>query len=161
MIIRSTALLSKKIHTPLTQSLPLDPNPFADWTARLFTAHRVQYIVVSNTISLYSTLMFGKGVIDASSFIRRLESSLKEQLISDGFSFHYERLIAPSITCVAHSKAISQSVTGSMNDIVKHAKFHISERDLSPIECARKVSELPMKSLNYQTPIEVFKKMKP
>ncbi len=36
MILRITAKLGKKIGVSPPGSLPADPNPFADWSARLF-----------------------------------------------------------------------------------------------------------------------------
>jgi hypothetical protein len=44
MIIRVSAKLGKKIHVMPTQSLSLDANPFADWSAHIFTADRTQYM---------------------------------------------------------------------------------------------------------------------
>jgi hypothetical protein len=43
-------------------ALPLDGNPFADWSANLFVADRTKYILLSNTRSFYSTVMYGKGI---------------------------------------------------------------------------------------------------
>ena len=42
--------------------MPLDGNPFADWSANLFVADRTQYILLSNTRPFYSTVMYGKGI---------------------------------------------------------------------------------------------------
>ena len=64
MILRVTAKLGKKIGIDPATRLDRDPNPFTDWTADLFRAGRVQYILVTNTASLYSMLMYGKGIID-------------------------------------------------------------------------------------------------
>ncbi len=62
MIIRLTAKLGKKIKNIPSATLPPDSNPFADWSAHLFTAERRQYILVANTSSLYSVVMPGKGI---------------------------------------------------------------------------------------------------
>jgi uncharacterized protein DUF6933 len=45
--------LGKKIHLAPARWLPADANPFADWSAHLFTAERVQYLMLTNTASLY------------------------------------------------------------------------------------------------------------
>ena len=71
MIIRTSASLNKKIHVAPELSLPLASNPYADWSARLFTADRAQYIVVTNTTSLYSALMHGCGITNDGAFIQR------------------------------------------------------------------------------------------
>ena len=121
MIVRVSAKLGKKIRVSPTESLPADPNPFADWSAHLFTADRVQYILMTNTLSLYSMVMYGKGVTDDNQFLSRMTSYMGEFIRDDGHAFIYERLIAPSSARVAFSKPLNRSVTGSMNELVwKH-----------------------------------------
>ena len=71
MIFRLSQKLNTKIKAGALRALPLDDNPFADWSAHLFVADRTQYILVSNTKSLYSTVMFGKGITDDGHFIER------------------------------------------------------------------------------------------
>jgi len=61
MILRVTAKLGKKIKSIPTETLPLDADPFADWSAHLFTAERRQYILLANTTSLYTVVMPGRG----------------------------------------------------------------------------------------------------
>jgi hypothetical protein len=60
MIFRLSQKLNTKIKAGTLPALPLDKNPIADWSAHLFVADRTQYILLSNTKSLYSTVMFGK-----------------------------------------------------------------------------------------------------
>jgi uncharacterized protein DUF6933 len=57
MIFRLTQKLASKIHVRLSRCLTPAENPFADWTGHLFTADRAQYIIVANTVSLYSVVM--------------------------------------------------------------------------------------------------------
>ena len=45
MIIRLTQKLAAKLGETPTTALPRDPDLFADWTANLFTANRVLYII--------------------------------------------------------------------------------------------------------------------
>lgn len=59
MILRLSQKLCTKIEAGSLKAMPLDDNPFADWSANLFVADRTQYILVSNTKSLYSTVLFG------------------------------------------------------------------------------------------------------
>ena len=55
MIVRVSAKLGKKIDLSPDRVLPAHPNPFADWSSHLFRADRTQYILITNTASLYST----------------------------------------------------------------------------------------------------------
>ena len=65
-------LPGKKIHLNPEKSLPADDNPFADGSTHLFSADRTQYILISNTASLYSMVMFGKGITDGGQFLDRI-----------------------------------------------------------------------------------------
>ena len=67
MIFRLSQKLNAKIKAGTLPALPLDENPFADWSAGLFLVGRTQYILLSNTKSLYSTVLPGKGVTDETS----------------------------------------------------------------------------------------------
>ena len=71
MIIRLSQKLTKKINAGKQTEMPLDENPYADWSCHLFTADRTQYIILSNTASLYSCVMYGQGITDDSRFIER------------------------------------------------------------------------------------------
>jgi hypothetical protein len=49
MILRLSQKLSTKIKAGTLKAMPLDENPYADWTCHLFAVDRTQYILVSNT----------------------------------------------------------------------------------------------------------------
>ncbi len=66
MIFRLSQKLASKLKEGSLPSLPLDENPYADWSAHLFTADRTQCIIISNTKSLYSAVLYGRGITDSS-----------------------------------------------------------------------------------------------
>src|SRR6185295_5840525 len=111
---------------PLSAQPPSE-NPYADWSAHLFSADRTQYILLSNTRSLYSTVLYGKGISNDSHLIDRALSNLREFLEDDGLEFVYRRLIAPASATVRFAKALDRSVTGSMNELTTHAKAWLAE----------------------------------
>src|SRR5947209_16837655 len=106
MIFRLTHKLSSKIKVGSLPTLPLDDNPLADWSAALFVAGRTQFILLSNTKSLYSTVMPGKGIVAAADFIDRALSSIREFLQHCGREAVYERFIAPASARVRFAKAL-------------------------------------------------------
>ena len=160
MIFRLSQKLAKKIKEASSQSLPPDPNPFADWSCHLFTADRTQYILVTNTASLYSVVMYGKGITTDYEFIDRVVECIREFMHYDGQDFIYRKFVAPASGAVRFSKALNRSITGSMNDLVYHAKMWLTERELSPHDTSFKLNEIPFSSLKYQFPREVFKALK-
>jgi hypothetical protein len=159
MVVRLTARLAAKIHTTPATSVPLDPNPFADWSAHVFTAARVQYLLVTNTVSLYSVVLFGRGVTDSGRFLDHALSDLGELLREDGFESLYERHVVPSAGRVIFGKALNRAVTGSMNDLVRQAQFDLVEQGLAPFETAQRLNEAPMSYLEYDSPRAAFAAM--
>ena len=163
MILRLSQKLAKKLKVGTLPPLPLDENPYADWSANLFTADRTQYIILTNTQSLYSVVMFGKGIADDSRFIGRALDNIREFMERDGQEFAYRRLIAPASGNVRFAKSLNRSVTGSMNDMVFHAKGWLTEGELSPYDVGFKLNQIPMsaikgkKSERYGIPREAFK----
>ncbi len=161
MIVRVSGKIGKKIHVSPAQSLPADSNPFADWSTHLFTADRVQYILITNTPSLYSMVMYGRGITDDSQFLGQIASTIGEFMRDDGHTFLFQRLIAPSTACVAFSKPLNRAVIGSMNDLVFQAKVLLIEQEMSPWDTSFRLNEVPMSYLKYANPREAFRSLKP
>jgi hypothetical protein len=159
MIVRLSQKLATKIHEKPTKSLPLDENPYADWSGHLFTADRAQYIIVTNTASLYSAVFFGRGITDDNQFLRRALDTIREVMDDDGLEFIHRRFVAPSAGVIQFSKALDRSVTGSMNDMVQCAKFLLAEQELSPFDIAFKLNEMPMSALKHANPREALKNL--
>jgi hypothetical protein len=162
MIFRLSQKLANKIKAGTLVEMPLDKNTLADWSAHLFLADRTQYILLSSTVSLYSTVMYGKGITNDSQFIERALSSIREYMEDDGHGAAYERFIVPASTTLTFAKALNRSVTGSMNDMTKHAAFLLVEGDISPFDIGSQLNKIPMSALkhdgsHYGFPRDVFK----
>jgi len=162
VIIRLSQKLAKKIDAGALDTVPLDENPYADWSAHLFTADRTQYIILSNTASLYSCVMYGKGTTNDGKFIERALSTIREFMQDDGQQFAYRKFIAPATGTVQFAKALNRSVTGSMNDHVQAAKFMLAD-EMAPSEIGDRLNETPLSALTdadgrkYAMPREAFK----
>ena len=150
MIFRLSDKLNARIRAGTLATLPLDENPFADWSAGLFLVGRSQHILVTNTKSLYSTVLAGKGVTDEKTFVERALSSLREFMDADGQEGVYERLVGPVSGSVQFAKALNRSVTGSMNDMTKHAAFWLAAGDVSPVEIGTWLKGIPMSALRLE-----------
>ena len=157
MIFRLSQKIAKKIKVGPTESPPLDANQYADWSAHLFIADRTQYVILTNTASLYSMVMYGRGIANDNQFIKAALDALHEFMADDGQEFIFRRFIAPSSATVQFSKALNRSVTGSMNDLVYHAQMWLTEGESSPFDASCKLNEMPMSALKYANPREVFK----
>ena len=150
MIFRLSQKLAKKLKISLPKPAPADPNPFADWSAHLFTADRTQYLILTNTPSLYSTVIYGRGISNDSQFLDRALSAIREFMVDDGQEFIFRRFIAPAAGTVRFASALNRSVTGSMNDLVDEAKMRLTEDELSPFDVGFKLNDMPMSYLDYK-----------
>jgi hypothetical protein len=161
MILRLTQKLAKKIKEAPAASLASEVNPYADWSGHVFTADRTQYIIVSNTMSLYSMVFYGSGVTDLSRFMGDLQSFMADYMSRDGYEFQFRRFIVPEMTEIRISKLTDRQVIGSMDDLVYNCKVHLIENGLSPFDAAQRINDMPMSYLNYASPKEAFARMKP
>ena len=165
MIFRLSQKLTAKIQPGPLATVPLDANPFADWSAHLFIAGRTQYILLSNTKSLYSTIMFGRGITDDRRFMERALSNIRDFMEDHGQGFVHQRLIAPSTDQIRFAKALNRSVTGSMNDLIVHAIALLSDGERAPCDVGTELNEVLLSSLGsggaekYGKPRDAFKAM--
>lgn len=164
MIFRLSQKLNDKTEAGRLRTIPLDDNPFADWSAALFTAARTKYILLSNTKSLYSTVLYGKGITNYGQFIERALSSIREFMEDDGQAFIYHRFIAPASGTVNFAKALNRSVTGSMNELMRFAEHCLIDDEISPHDLGFKLNDfllsaISTKAAGYRTPREAFKTM--
>ncbi len=156
MIIRLTQKLGDKIGVKPRQALPRDPNPFADWTAHLFTAQRTQYILLANTASLYSVVFFGRGLTHEGIFVDRALSELRETLTFDDLGFIHQRLIVPSTDRIWFSKTDDRRVLGSISELVFQAQCHLEDPEVAPDAVAARLNGTLLSLIGYVPPREVF-----
>jgi len=163
MLFRLSQKLAKKIKAGALDTAPLDDNPYSDWSAHLFTTDRTQHIILSNTKSLYSTVMFGKGITNERQFVERALNSIREFMEDDGQQFAYRKFIAPSTGTVQFAKALNRSITGSMKELILTAEMWLCEADISPHDVGFKLNDILLSALategshGYGKPNEAFK----
>jgi hypothetical protein len=161
MIVRLSQKMAKKIKRSPTGSCPQVSNPYVDWSAHLFTAGRVQYIILTNTFSLYSMVLYARGITDSARFIERTFNYMAEYTIADGYEFQFRRLIVPEAGSVTFIKLNDRRIVGSINELIRLAKWDLSEEQLSPFETSQRINQAPMSYLDYDNPKDAFAKMKP
>lgn len=147
MIFRLTQKLNKKIDAGPLPTVPLDESPWADWSARSFTADRTRYILLSNTVSLHLVVMFGRGITHGGRFIERAVSEIREFMTDDGLELMYMNFVAPQSATVRFGKALNRSVTGSMNDLELAAKAYLADGEIAPCDVGRRLNETPLTAI--------------
>lgn len=162
MIIRLSQRLHKKIKVAPLVAAPLDENPYADWTARVFTVERSQYILMSHTTSMYSVLMPGRGITNGDQFTRRALATLREFMIEDDLESIHTNFVAPASESIQFSKALNRSVTGSMNELELVATHLLSEVETSPYKAGLHLNNILLSMIakpeneRYDRPRTVF-----
>lgn len=165
MIIRLSQKLAKKIKVGKLTEMPLCENPYADWSCHLFTADRSQYIILCNTASMYSCVMYGKGITDDSRFIERALTTIREFMEDAGEQFAYRKFIKTETESVTFAKALNRSVIGSINELVMAAEIHLVEREMAPHEVGFKLNDFLLSAIaaegdyDYGKPKEAFKRL--
>jgi len=161
LIFRLTSKLSQKIRLASLQALPTDQstNPFLEWNANLFTVQRSQYLILTNTTSLYSMILYGRGITSDKQFIKLVLPYMKEFMLIDGNELAYERFIEPERERIFFSKIVDRRVLGSMNDLIFQAKIHLAHGNKSPFDVSFLINESPMSYLNYSNPGVEFRKL--
>lgn len=160
MIIRITEKLGKKIKVKPVETLPQAENAFADWSANLFTIRGVQYIIASNTATLYSVVCLGRGITSTREFEAAICSAIQRLMAEDGLGGAWNERILTETKSFVYSKALNREVTGSMNDLIKRAKFYISEQGITLVsDVSRKLNNMPLSYVKYANPGMLFKEI--
>lgn len=158
-IFRISAKLGKKIHLGHDQAVSPSPNPLLDWSADLFAANRTQYILITNTASLYSMVMYGKGVTSETRFLGDTIAAMRDVMKADGFLPIFEDAIAPSFYPAALAKRANRSVIGSMNDLIYQARLRLVQGEVSPYDTSFFLNSTLMSYIDYKPPREEFQSM--
>ena len=161
MILRLTLKLAKKIGIAPLPAIPCDENrnPILDWSTNLFTAQRTQFIIITNTASLYSLILHGRGITNEKQFVRKVLRCMEEFMIVDGNKVVYKNVIEQESHKIFFSKIVDRRVSGSMNDLIFQAMVYLSEGQKSPFDISFLLNESPMSYLNYHHPKPEFQKL--
>jgi hypothetical protein len=160
MILRLSSKLAAKIKEPSLTVAPPCTNPFLDWHCSLFIHNRAQYIIITNSSSLFSVFMHGAGNTNIDRFCDNMVYSLRSVLEQSGFSLIYDRIIIPSLNQMLFAKPNDQRIIGSMNELIFQARVFLDMEDLSPYELSHHVNKVIMGMIHYRTPQRAFAEMK-
>jgi len=154
MICRITQKLAKKIKIVPAAALPPHDNPLLDWTANLFMVSRWQFIILTNSASLYSVVFPGKGVPNKHAFVEQGMKALDDCLNRDGIMGLYDLNIAPAVDSVDYCKAGNKSILASMNQLVFQVKCDLMEIGHPLPVVNQRLNRIPMSKLRYHYAID-------
>jgi len=146
MLFRPTQKLATKIKLGKRTEKPLEQVALVDWSANLFVTDRKQFILLSNTQSLYSCIVPAAGIVNESKFVDAAMQTIENFMREDGLIDIFEKFILGSDPTVQFAKALNRSVTGSMNDHIFAAKLYLGDK-LHLNEVGRRLNKTPMSTL--------------
>ena len=160
MLMKLTSKLSNKLKLGQLPLVDDDPGPYLEWYAHLFTANRIQYILTTESKSLFSIVMYGRGISDDNIFIKRWLEQMRALLSSSDYRLIYDRIIALNIGQIEFSRTNSKSILGSMNDMIRLLKTMLSIKDYSLSEMGSLINESIYSTIEYKRPCDIFSSMR-
>ena len=160
LTLRPTKMLARRLGLTVPAAPPPVPNRVADWCVHEFRAARHRYLLFWNTAAFYPVLTHGTGVRDEHDLIVRLTAGLKHVLGGTELEFHYQRWIVPELAAVQWAPIPSRSVLGTMNDLMLMAKYHLENREESPVELSRLLAQAPLSALGMNSPERAFRTLR-
>lgn len=161
MVIHFTNKLREKIDLPEVTERPVATGAHLRWYSHLFRARRVQYILTTNAASLYSVVMYGRGITDTDSYLQRFLPSLREQIEAADMQIIYKRCMAPYMGAITLAKTEDRSVLGSMNDMIHQIQYRLEGEDVSVWELGEWLNDTPYSAIGYRFPREAFAQLPP
>lgn len=158
MILRLSQTLNARIKGGPLGPLPADENPLLDWSAHVFAAGRAEYVLLSNTASLYSAVLDAAPLRDAARFTERVLGMVRA--ILEGAGRVPDERLAPAEP-VVFAKSLDRSVTGSMNELITHAVACLADGDLPVADVGGRLNDILLSALaiganKYGRPREAF-----
>jgi hypothetical protein len=160
LTLRPTKMLARRLHLNVPTAPPPVTNRVADWCAHEFTAARHPYLLFWNTAAFLPVLVQGRGLRDNHDLIMRLIDGLKLVMSGNDLEFHFQRWIAPELNEVQWAPIPTRSVLGTMNDLMLMAKYHLAERDESPMELSQLLAKAPLSALGMNSPAKAFRSLR-
>ena len=156
MILHLTDSLAKKLGETYLPACRVGRDKFADWSACLFTADRTQYILFSNTATLYSMVSYGRGVTDGNRLIHDLIDTMRDVTKHDGLEAVYDARIVPGLNTFSFTRALEGAVAGALSELISVAKLHLAGGEISPYDVSFVLNDVSFPYLKGQSPLGAF-----
>lgn len=161
MILRLPLKLNARIKGGPLAASESHANPLLDWSIRAFEAGRNEYVLLSNTRSLYSAVLDGVANENAARFAERVVGVIRAILEGARRGPLAGISSEPAPEPVRFAKALDRSVTGSMNELVAYAEVLLADGGVSVPEVGVRLNDFLLSALaragdKYGTPREAF-----
>lgn len=158
MIIRCTSKFAGKIHVTLEQE-DTGTDEGLTWYANVFTFDRRQYLLFSESTTLVSILLPGRGITTPEACFETFHREILLYFDYRGWGLVTRRFIQSDGKKVSFRKTTNRRVLGSMIDLKWQAQWTMEQRSSSMIEVNDEMNRNPMSYLKMDSPEERIKKL--
>jgi len=129
MIIRLSQQLARKFKLTELATAPLLDDPLRDWSMQMFVFDRKQYVIICNTVTLYSAVFLAAKLIKPHALVVTGLQAIGEQLEADHLLDAYQQRCTSGSSVVTYAKSLNRSVTGSMNEQIIRATNALADEE--------------------------------
>ncbi len=133
---RLTTKLFRKIKEKPNTDIGDLEGQLKSWHSTLFMSGRYQYILFSNSTTLYSFMVSGRGITNKNTYFEAFLQNLKYQLTNDFLFGFYDRLIPNKSEEIDFLKTKNKSILGSIGDFVQLIKYDITDKNADILDAA-------------------------
>jgi len=127
MILRLSQKLAGKVKLATLESLPLHEDALLDWSMQMFDFDRKQYVIISNTRTLYSAVFLRGRISTPHAMLITGLQAIGEQLDDDLLLDAYQDRCTTRSMPVRHAKSAGKSILGSMNELITQATHTLAD----------------------------------
>ena len=145
VILRLSPRLARKINVAEYEPRAPDEDPCNDWSCRLFVAGQKQYLLVSNTSSLYSCVIPGSNITTRENLIREALEEIGKSMKADQQQAP-QQFVEHAEVDVNFAKPLNRLVSVAMSDHVYASRLYLSD-GLDPRELGRRLNHTNLPQL--------------
>jgi hypothetical protein len=109
-------------------------------------------MLLTNTPSLYSMLMYSKGITDSDIFLKESRNMMRVFMSADGIAPFFNRFIETYSTKAAYIKFSNRAVNLSMEELISRAKFYLEFEEMSIFDVSFELNKIQMPLIKHIYP---------
>ena len=159
MSLRCTRKLLAVLKLPIPKEPPAATTILGDWYCNVFYLRPTQFILLVSEKSRLPVLVPRRQLPDLESFFIREVAGFLDRI---GVAHEAIEQEIHFMNDIAFGAIHNKSMLGSMNDFAYHLRFQVESNPNAVYqEFYEALADIPLGSLNYETPIAVTRKLFP
>ena len=152
MIIRCTRKVATKIKVELpSNAIEAEES---EWYTNLFRHRGAQFLIITESKTLLSVVIRGRGIATRQSFLTSFTEAVGEYCRNRRIASVLGNGLAFGPNEAEFHKTNNRRILGSMNDLIYASQAHLEIHDRSLDELSDRLNETPMSYLGYSNPMK-------